>query len=148
MQRATRSKEFAEKPGVPCENGPTAHPRCEDTGSAVAPCSRTCRLRSGFQPAIRCVGSASWPIKPSIDSIPPSASSTPQKAGHRCRPSSCCWPRCCRRSTGSARSGCLLEQLHYNLLLRWFVGLSPDDPIWHPTTFTLTSAVGRSCRRH
>ena len=27
----------------------------------------------------------------------------------------------------------LLEQLHYNLLFRWFVGLSPDDPIWHPT---------------
>jgi transposase len=41
----------------------------------------------------------------------------------------------------------LLEQLHYNLLFRWFVGLSPDDPIWHPTTFTLTSAAGRSCRR-
>ncbi len=30
----------------------------------------------------------------------------------------------------------LLEQLHYNLLFRWFVGLNPDDPIWHPTTFT------------
>jgi hypothetical protein len=30
----------------------------------------------------------------------------------------------------------LLEQLHYNLLFRWFVGLGPDDPIWHPTTFT------------
>jgi hypothetical protein len=30
----------------------------------------------------------------------------------------------------------LLEQLHYNLLFRWFVDLSPDDPIWHPTTFT------------
>jgi transposase len=30
----------------------------------------------------------------------------------------------------------LLEQLKYNLLFRWFVGLSPDDPIWHPTTFT------------
>ena len=30
----------------------------------------------------------------------------------------------------------LLEQLHYNLLFRWFVGLSPDDVIWHPTTLT------------
>ncbi len=29
----------------------------------------------------------------------------------------------------------LLEQLDYNLLFRWFVGLSPDDAIWHPTTF-------------
>jgi transposase len=30
----------------------------------------------------------------------------------------------------------LLEQLNYNLLFCWFVGLSPDDPIWHSTTFT------------
>ena len=27
----------------------------------------------------------------------------------------------------------LMERLEYDLLLRWFVGLSPDDPIWHPT---------------
>lgn len=30
----------------------------------------------------------------------------------------------------------LMEQLDYNLLFRWFVGLSPDDPVWHPTAFT------------
>ena len=30
----------------------------------------------------------------------------------------------------------LMEQLDYNLLYRWFVGLAPDDPIWVPTTFT------------
>jgi transposase len=30
----------------------------------------------------------------------------------------------------------LLEQLNYNLLFRWFFGLSPHDPIWHPTKFT------------
>ncbi len=30
----------------------------------------------------------------------------------------------------------LMEQLDYNLLHRWFVGLSPDDPVWDPTTFT------------
>ena len=30
----------------------------------------------------------------------------------------------------------LMEELHYNLLFRWFVGLNMDDPIWHPTTFT------------
>ncbi len=29
----------------------------------------------------------------------------------------------------------LLEQLHYNLLFHWFVGLNLDDPVWHPTTF-------------
>ena len=30
----------------------------------------------------------------------------------------------------------LMEQLNYNLLFRWFVGLSPDDPVWDPTVFT------------
>ena len=30
----------------------------------------------------------------------------------------------------------LMEQLNYNLLFRWFVGLSMDDPIWAPTVFT------------
>jgi len=29
-----------------------------------------------------------------------------------------------------------VEQLDYNLLYRWFVGLSPDDLVWDPTTFT------------
>lgn len=30
----------------------------------------------------------------------------------------------------------LMEQLQYNLLFRWFVGLSMDDAVWHPTVFT------------
>ena len=30
----------------------------------------------------------------------------------------------------------LIEQLDYNLLFRWFVGLSPDDRVWDPTVFT------------
>src|SRR5687768_1968312 len=30
----------------------------------------------------------------------------------------------------------LMEQLDYNLLFRWFVGLSMDDRIWDPTVFT------------
>src|SRR3974377_625624 len=30
----------------------------------------------------------------------------------------------------------LMEQLNYNFLYRWFVGLAPDDPVWDPTTFT------------
>jgi len=29
----------------------------------------------------------------------------------------------------------LMEQLEYNLLLRCFVGLAMDDPVWTPTTF-------------
>jgi transposase len=30
----------------------------------------------------------------------------------------------------------LIEQLDYNLLFRWFVGLGIGDPVWHPTAFT------------
>ena len=28
-----------------------------------------------------------------------------------------------------------MEQLDYNLLFRWFVGLSMDDPVWDATVF-------------
>lgn len=30
----------------------------------------------------------------------------------------------------------LVEQLDYNLLFRWFVGLSMDEPVWDATTFS------------
>ena len=30
----------------------------------------------------------------------------------------------------------LMEQLDYNILFRWFVGLGLDDAVWSPTTFT------------
>ena len=30
----------------------------------------------------------------------------------------------------------LMEQLDYNLLFRWFVGVGIDDPVWSPTTFS------------
>jgi transposase len=44
----------------------------------------------------------------------------------------------------------LVEQLRYNLLLRWFVGLPLDEPVFHVTSFTknrerlLTSAVAEA----
>ena len=44
----------------------------------------------------------------------------------------------------------LMEQLDYNILFRWFVGLEMDEPIWVPTVFTknrdrlLQHAVARS----
>lgn len=34
----------------------------------------------------------------------------------------------------------LMEQLNYNLLYRWFVGLSPDDRVWVPETFSKNRA--------
>jgi len=30
----------------------------------------------------------------------------------------------------------LMEQMEYNLLFRWFVGLTANEPVWHPTVFT------------
>jgi transposase len=30
----------------------------------------------------------------------------------------------------------LMEQLEYNLLFRWFVGLAANEAVWHPTVFT------------
>jgi len=30
----------------------------------------------------------------------------------------------------------LVEQINYNLLYRWFVGLTIDDPVWDHSTFT------------
>ena len=29
-----------------------------------------------------------------------------------------------------------MEQLEYNLLFRWFVGLNMDEPVWDVTVFT------------
>jgi transposase len=34
----------------------------------------------------------------------------------------------------------LMEQLDYNLLFRWFVGLGVDDPVWDVTVFTKNRA--------
>ena len=30
----------------------------------------------------------------------------------------------------------VIEQLDFSMLFRWFVGLSLDEPVWHPTVFT------------
>src|SRR6202042_3636141 len=30
----------------------------------------------------------------------------------------------------------LMEEIDYNLLFRWFVGLNADDEVWDPPTFT------------
>lgn len=44
----------------------------------------------------------------------------------------------------------LMEELNYNLLFRWFVGLNLDDPVWDPTVYSknrerlLTSDVAQA----
>src|SRR5215471_12809288 len=39
----------------------------------------------------------------------------------------------------------LMEEMDYNLLFRWFVGLNADDPVWDATVFTRTETG--CCRR-
>ena len=39
----------------------------------------------------------------------------------------------------------LMEQMQYNLLFRWFVGLGIDDPVWVPTVFTKNCSVCGGC---
>ena len=39
----------------------------------------------------------------------------------------------------------LMEELDYNLLFRWFVGLNMDETVWHPTTFTKNRDRLRGC---
>src|SRR5262245_64638046 len=41
----------------------------------------------------------------------------------------------------------LMEQMEYNLLFRWFVGMSADEPVWHPTVFTKNRDRLRLCHR-
>ena len=47
----------------------------------------------------------------------------------------------------------LMEQLEYNLLFRWFVGLNMDEPVWDVTVFTknrerlLKADIAKSRRR-
>lgn len=38
----------------------------------------------------------------------------------------------------------LMEQMQYNLLFRWFVGLEIDDPVWVPAV--LTKNRDRECQ--
>ncbi len=61
---------------------------------------------------------------------------TPKWGGRRLRRRSCCG-RCCPQVLYTVRSErMLMEQLDYNLLFRWFVGMNMDDPVWDVTVFT------------
>ena len=48
----------------------------------------------------------------------------------------------------------LMEQLDYNILFRWFVGMDMDEPVWTPTVFTknrdrlLNQEIARMFFRH
>ena len=43
---------------------------------------------------------------------------------------------CCKCCYTVRSERMLMEQLEYNLLFRWFVGLNMDEPVWDVTVFT------------
>jgi transposase len=69
-------------------------------------------------------------------SPPSSPSSTRRWAGHRSRPRNCCAPLLLQVLYSTRSERLLMEELNYDLLFRWFVGLNMDDPVWDPTVFT------------
>ena len=38
----------------------------------------------------------------------------------------------------------LMEQLNYNLLFRWFVGLNMDEGVWDSTVYSKNREIGRA----
>ena len=99
-------------------------------------CSATSRRRSGCPRTIRCERSGRW----WTTSLRRLWSDFEKLYSHTGRPS--IPPERLLRALllqvlYSIRSErMLMEQLDYNLLFRWFVGLSMDDRIWDPTVFT------------
>ena len=56
-------------------------------------------------------------------------------AARASRPKSCCGRCCCGQLYSIRSEWQLMEQLDYNLLFRWFVGLAMDAPVWDTSTF-------------
>lgn len=81
------------------------------------------------------------PISTMVDSALKEMSSrsmpcTVKRDANRFRRSGCgarCWCSCCIRLRSERM---LMEKLEYNLLFRWFVGLSANEAVWESTVFT------------
>ena len=56
--------------------------------------------------------------------------------GPRSRRRNCCGRCCCRRCSTVRSERQLMQQITYNMLFRWFVGLAMDAPVWDVTVFT------------
>ncbi len=108
---------------------------CAEKTSNSTTCSATARWRSACRPIIRCVRFGRWwtrrcgPGRPFRGDL--------SGDGRKSIPPERLLRALLLQMLYSIRSErMLMEQLEYNLLFRWFVGLSMDDPVWHPTVFT------------
>ena len=109
---------------------------CEETTFNKMPCSATYRRSNACRPIIH-----SRPIRRMVDEVLKGLSSRFDRLySHTGRPSIA--PEKLLRTLllqvlYTVRSErLLLEQLDYNLLFRWFVGLNLDDPVWDATVFS------------
>ena len=57
-------------------------------------------------------------------------------ASRRLRRRSCCWGKLLQMLYSIRSERLLMEEMDYNLLFRWFVGLNADDEVWDPTVFS------------
>jgi len=129
-------QEFAEKPAHPCENGASAYPvmrgQQECSGSLFSYVTIEERI-----PASHPLRRIRKLADQALDRLNPTFCKLYASEGRpSVPPEQLLLASLLQAFCGIRSERLLLEQLHYNLLFRWFVGLSPDDPIWHPTTFT------------
>ena len=100
-------------------------------------CFPTSRRRRGYPPCILCGKSGSWCGRFSERQLGPSFGKLYASEGRPSIPPEQLLSALLLQAFYAIRSERqLMEQLDYNLLYRWFVGLAPDDPVWDATTFT------------
>lgn len=68
--------------------------------------------------------------------MPNSTSSTPGRVVHAIAPEQLIRASLLQILYSIRSERQLMEQMDYNLLFRWFVGLGIDDTVWVPTVFT------------
>ena len=109
---------------------------CADTMSRPPTCSATCRRNSACRPTIRS-GAVRALTDEALQTMSRRFASLYATTGRPSIPPEQLLRALLLQVLYTVRSERLLmEELNYNLLFRWFVGLNMDDPVWHPTTFT------------
>src|SRR6202030_782820 len=107
---------------------------CGDTFGIKVGCFPTSRRRRGCLPGILCGKSGSWC---GLKDLGPSFGKLYASEGRPSIPPEQLLSALLLQAFYAIRSERqLMEQLDYNLLYRWFVGLAPDDLVWDATTFT------------
>ena len=104
--------------------------------SRPATCSVICRRSSVSGPIIRCAPSGAMTDQV-LASLSPRFTKMYSDIGRPSIPPEQLLRALLLQALYTIRSERLLmEEIDYSVLFRWFIGLSMDDPIWSPTTFS------------